>query len=159
MARHSWERGLTTVHSRPCPRVLRFLLAATVDHPGAAELLETAVLHLASRPGFALKRAYLEANGLWQSNAPFDNATMPPEDAQVEATRGVARFNAAFLELEGRPAQGAHKKAMKRKVERKEGRSRRGKEYGKEGEKLRETIAVKLREKRARGQKPARDDH
>tara|TARA_B100000767_G_scaffold233535_1_gene225938 strand:- start:16 stop:360 length:345 start_codon:yes stop_codon:yes gene_type:complete len=114
------------------------------------------VLHLASRPGFALKRAYLEANGLWQSNAPFDNATMPPEDAQVEATRGVARFNAAFLELEGRPAQGAHKKAMKRKVERKEGRSRRGKEYGKEGEKLRETIAVKLREKRARAEASAR---
>ena len=92
------------------------------------------MLHLASRKGFFLKRAYLEASGLWQSNAPFDNATMPPEDAQVEATRGVARFNATFLdldvlvsaqinselELEGRPAQGAHKKAMKRKAERKE---------------------------------------
>ena len=151
------------------------------------------MLHLASRKGFFLKRAYLEASGLWQSNAPFDNATMPPEDAQVEATRGVARFNATFLdldvlvsahknwsahekwswkagrnkniqvrklELEGRPAQGAHKKAMKRKAERKEGRSRRGKEYGKkEGDKLRETLGVKLREKRARGQKPVRDDH
>ena len=92
------------------------------------------MLHLASRKGFFLKRAYLEASGLWQSNAPFDNATMPPEDAQVEATRGVARFNATFLdldvlvsaqinselELEGQPAQGAHKKAMKRKAERKE---------------------------------------
>ena len=79
---------------------------ATFDHPGAAELLGTAVLHLASKSGFSRKRKYLESKGLWQANAPFGNATMPPEDAQVEATRGVARFNATFLQLEGRPAQG-----------------------------------------------------
>ena len=129
------------------------------------------MLHLASRKGFFLKRAYLEASGLWQSNAPFGNATMPPEDAQAEATRGVARFNATFLELEGRPsggggkgggkgggsAQGAHKKE-ERKVERKEGRSRRGKEEGKEEEQLREALRVKLREKRARGKKQGGDD-
>ena len=176
VARHSWERGLATaLPALPQGLALPSRRARyTFDHPEPAELLGTAVLHLASRKGFFLKRAYLEASGLWQSNAPFDNATMPPEDAQVEATRGVARFNATFLdldvlvsaqinselELEGQPAQGAHKKAMKRKVERKEGRSRRGKEYGKkEGDKLRETLGVKLREKRARGQKPVRDDH
>ena len=143
----------------------------TFDHPGAAELLGTAVLHLAAKPGFSMKKRYLESKGLWQSNAPFGNATMPPEDAQAEATRGVARFNATFLELEGRPsggggkgggkgggsAQGAHKKE-ERKVERKEGRSRRGKEEGKEEEQLREALRVKLREKRARGKKQGGDD-
>ena len=99
----------------------------TFGHAGAAELLGTAVLHLASKPGFALKRRYLESKGLWQSDAPFGNATMTPEDAHAEAARGVASFNATFLELEGRPAQGARKKE-ERKEERKElGRSRRGK--------------------------------
>ena len=122
---------------------------ATFDHPGAAELLGTAVLHLASKSGFSRKRKYLESKGLWQANAPFGNATMPPEDAQVEATRGVARFNATFLQLEGRPAQGARKKE-ERKEERNEGRGRRGKEDGKEEAKLRETLRrVKLREERA----------
>ena len=128
-----------------------------MNHPGAAELLGTAVLHLAAKPGFSLKRKYLESKGLWQTNAPFDNATMPPEDAQLEATRGVARFNATFLALEGRPAQGARKKE-ERKGERKEGRSRRGTEGGKEEvEKLREELRVKLRDKRARGQKSQRE--
>ena len=122
---------------------------AAFDHPGAAELLGTAVLHLASKTGFSHKRKYLESKGLWQSNAPFGNATMPPEDAQVEATRGVARFNATFLQLEGRPAQGARKKE-ERKEERKEGRSWRNKEDGKEEAKLRESLRrVKLREERA----------
>ena len=107
------------------------------------------MLHLASKSGFSRKRKYLESKGLWQANAPFGNATMPPEDAQVEATRGVARFNATFLQLEGRPAQGARKKE-ERKEERNEGRGRRGKEDGKEEAKLRETLRrVKLREERA----------
>ena len=110
------------------------------------------MLHLASKPGFALKRRYLESKGLWQSDAPFGNATMTPEDAHAEAARGVASFNATFLELEGRPAQGARKKE-ERKEERKElGRSRRGKADSMEEEKLREALRVKLREKhRGRG--------
>ena len=125
-------------------------------HAGAAELLGTAVLHLASKPGFSLKRRYLESKGLWQSDAPFGNATMTPEDAHAEAARGVASFNATFVELEGRPAlrpaQGARKKE-ERKEERKElGRSRRGKADSMEEEKLREALRVKLREKhRGRG--------
>ena len=126
----------------------------TFGHAGAAELLGTAVLHLASKPGFSLKRRYLESKGLWQSDAPFGNATMSPEDAHAEAARGVASFNATFVELEGRPAQGARKKE-ERKEERKEGRSRRGKADSMEEEKLREALrvkAVKLREKhRGRG--------
>ena len=123
----------------------------TFGHAGAAELLGTAVLHLASKPGFALKRRYLESKGLWQSDAPFGNATMTPEDAHAEAARGVASFNATFVELEGRPAQGARKKE-ERKEERKEGRSRRGKADSMEEEKLREALRVKLREKhRGRG--------
>ena len=123
----------------------------TFGHPGAAELLGTAVLHLASKPGFSLKRRYLESKGLWQSDAPFGNATMSPEDAHAEAARGVANFNATFVELEGRPAQGARKKE-ERKEERKEGRSRRGKADSMEEEKLREALRVKLREKhRGRG--------
>ena len=127
----------------------------TFGHPGAAELLGTAVLHLASKPGFSLKRRYLESKGLWQSDAPFGNATMTPEDAHAEAARGVASFNATFVELEGRPAlrpaQGARKKE-ERKEERKEGRSRRGKADSMEEEKLREALRVKLREKhRGRG--------
>ena len=63
------------------------------------ELLRTAVLHLASRPGFAAKQKYLQTKGLWQSGAPFGNATMPLEDVRAEATRGVAHFNATFLRL------------------------------------------------------------
>ena len=126
----------------------------TFGHAGAAELLGTAVLHLASRPGFALKRRYLESKGLWQSDAPFGNATMTPEDAHAEAARGVASFNATFLELEGRPAQGARKKE-ERKEERKElGRSRRGKADSMEEEKLREALRQrvnKLREKHRGG--------
>ena len=123
----------------------------TFGHAGAAELLGTAVLHLASKPGFSLKRRYLESKGLWQSDAPFGNATMTPEDAHAEAARGVASFNATFVELEGRPAQGARKKE-ERKEERKEGRSRRGKADSMEEEKLREALRVKLREKhRGRG--------
>ena len=123
----------------------------TFGHPGAAELQGTAVLHLASKPGFSLKRRYLESKGLWQSDAPFGNATMTPEDAHAEAARGVASFNATFVELEGRPAQGARKKE-ERKEERKEGRSRRGKADSMEEEKLREALRVKLREKhRGRG--------
>ena len=123
----------------------------TFGHPGAAELLGTAVLHLASKPGFSLKRRYLESKGLWQSDAPFGNATMSPEDAHAEAARGVANFNATFVELEGRPVQGARKKE-ERKEERKEGRSRRGKADSMEEEKLREALRVKLREKhRGRG--------
>ena len=123
----------------------------TFGHAGAAELLGTAVLHLASKPGFSLKRRYLESKGLWQSDAPFGNATMSPEDAHAEAGRGVASFNATFVELEGRPAQGARKKE-ERKEERKEGRSRRGKADSMEEEKLREALRVKLREKhRGRG--------
>ena len=128
----------------------------TFGHAGAAELLGTAVLHLASKPGFSLKRRYLESKGLWQSDAPFGNATMSPEDAHAEAARGVASFNATFVELEGRPAlrpaQGARKKE-ERKEERKElGRSRRGKADSMEEEKLREALRVKLREKhRGRG--------
>ena len=119
----------------------------TFGHAGAAELLGTAVLHLASKPGFSLKRRYLESKGLWQSDAPFGNATMTPEDAHAEAARGVANFNATFVELEGRPAQGARKKE-ERKEERKElGRSRRGKADSMEEEKLREALRVKLREK------------
>lgn len=123
----------------------------TFGHAGAAELLGTAVLHLASKPGFSLKRRYLESKGLWQSDAPFGNATMTPEDAHAEAARGVAKFNATFVELQGRPAQGARKKE-ERKEERKEGRSRRGKADSMEEEKLREALRVKLREKhRGRG--------
>ena len=123
----------------------------TFGHAGAAELLGTAVLHLASKPGFSLKRRYLESKGLWQSDAPFGNATMSPEDAHAEAARGVAKFNATFVELQGRPAQGARKKE-ERKEERKEGRSRRGKADSMEEEKLREALRVKLREKhRGRG--------
>ena len=123
----------------------------TFGHPGAAELQGTAVLHLASKPGFSLKRRYLESKGLWQSDAPFGNATMSPEDAHAEAARGVAKFNATFVELQGRPAQGARKKE-ERKEERKEGRSRRGKADSMEEEKLREALRVKLREKhRGRG--------
>ena len=123
----------------------------TFGHAGAAELLGTAVLHLASKPGFSLKRRYLESKGLWQSDAPFGNATLSHEDAHAEAARGVASFNATFLELEGRPAQGARKKE-ERKEERKEGRSRRGKADSMEEEKLREALRVKLREKhRGRG--------
>ena len=123
----------------------------TFGHAGAAELLGTAVLHLASKPGFSLKRRYLESKGLWQSGAPFGNATMTPEDAHAEAARGVASFNATFVELEGRPAQGARKKE-ERKEERKEGRGRRGKADSTEEGKLREALRVKLREKhRGRG--------
>ena len=75
---------------------------------------------------------------------------MTPEDAHAEAARGIASFNATFLELEGRPAQGARKKE-ERKEERKElGRSRRGKADSMEEEKLREALRQrvnKLREK------------
>ena len=108
-----------------------------MNNPGAAELLGTAVLHLAAKPGFSLKRKYLESKGLWQTNAPFDNATMPPEDAQLEATRGVARFNATFLELQGRrPAQGARKKELKvgRKHAGAQQAGHRGRQGGREAE-------------------------
>ena len=113
---------------------------------GTAELLGTAVLHLASRPGFPAKRRYLESKGLWQSDHSFGNATMPPEDVRAEAVRGAAHFDATFLEMRARP-----KPAPSAHDARKPERGRRGTEgiKGPKGPRDLEASREKLREKRA----------